>query len=374
MDSFAPFYFLVFISGGLASLLPERHHISSSICEKRAGATCTRKTRNRQLKGQSTVVLLYTGTLDYGGSLFDLSKKTEPRVKRGKETWFGKIANIFNRDAFGDEVWEELEELLVSADVGVETTSKLLSKVKQRVKTERLSEVSQIREALKEEMVSLLSIPQRANPIPEQSGESPCIILVVGVNGSGKTTSIAKLAYGFTSQGKRVILAAADTFRAAAIEQLKHWGGKVGAEVIAHQPGGDPGAVAYDAVQAGYSRHAQAVIIDTAGRLHTKFNLMEELKKIKRVVAKHDASAPHQVLLVMDATTGQNGLAQAKHFTEAVNVTGIFLAKLDGTARGGIIFAIYDQLNIPISYIGTGEELEDMALFDAEVFVNAIFS
>jgi len=319
-------------------------------------------------------VLLYTGTIDYGGSLFDLLKKTEPGVKRSKETWFGKIANIFNRDAFGDEVWEELEELLVSADVGVETTSKLLSKVKQRVKTDRLSEVSQIREALKEEMISLLSIPQEANPIPEQSGEFPCIILVVGVNGSGKTTSIAKLAYGFTSQGKQVILAAADTFRAAAIEQLKHWGGKVDAEVIAHQPGGDPGAVAYDAVKAGYSRHAQAVIIDTAGRLHTKFNLMEELKKIKRVVAKHDASAPHQVLLVMDATTGQNGLAQAKHFTETVDVTGIFLAKLDGTARGGIIFAICDQLNIPISYIGTGEKLQDMAPFDAEAFVNAIFS
>jgi len=319
-------------------------------------------------------VLLYTGTIDYGGSLFDLLKKTEPGVKRSKETWFGKIANIFNRDAFGDEVWQELEELLVSADVGVETTSKLLSKVKQRVKTDRLSEVSQIREALKEEMISLLSIPQEANPIPEQSGEFPCIILVVGVNGSGKTTSIAKLAYGFTSQGKQVILAAADTFRAAAIEQLKHWGGKVDAEVIAHQPGGDPGAVAYDAVKAGYSRHAQAVIIDTAGRLPTKFNLMEELKKIKRVVAKHDASAPHQVLLVMDATTGQNGLAQAKHFTETVDVTGIFLAKLDGTARGGIIFAICDQLNIPISYIGTGEKLQDMAPFDAEVFVNAIFS
>ena len=153
-------------------------------------------------------------------------KQTEPGVKRSKETWFGKLANIFNRDAFGDEVWEELEELLVSADVGVETTSKLLSKVKQRVKTESLSEVSQIREASREEKVSLLSTPQRANPIPEQSGESPYIILVVGVNGSGKTTSIAKLAYGFTSRGKRVILAAADTFRAAAIEQLKHWGGK----------------------------------------------------------------------------------------------------------------------------------------------------
>jgi fused signal recognition particle receptor len=306
--------------------------------------------------------------------LFDLLKKTESGAKRSKETWFGKISNIFNRDTFSDEVWEELEELLVSVDVGVETTNKLLSKVKQRVKTDQLSDVSQIRETLKEEMVNLLNIPQSANSIPGRSKESPRIILVVGVNGSGKTTSIAKLAYCFISQGNRVILAAADTFRAAAIDQLKHWGGKVGAEVIAHQPGGDPGAVAYDAVQAGCSRHAQTVIIDTAGRLHTKFNLMEELKKVKRVVAKQDTSAPHQVLLVMDATTGQNGLAQAKYFTEAVEVTGIFLSKLDGTARGGIIFAICDQLNIPISYIGTGEQLQDMTLFDAEVFVNAIFS
>jgi len=322
-------------------------------------------------------VLLYKGTLVYGGSLFDLLRKTELGVKRSKETWFGKIANIFNRDTFADEVWEKLEEVLVSADVGVETTSKLLGKVKQRVKSDSLAEVSQIREALKYEMISLLSVPSSrllTSYHSERSEESPQVILVVGVNGSGKTTSIAKLAYGFTSQGKRVILAAADTFRAAAIEQLKHWGGKVGAEVIAHQPGGDPGAVAYDAVQAGYSRHAQAVIIDTAGRLHTKFNLMEELKKIKRVVAKHDASAPHQVLLVMDATTGQNGLAQAKHFTEAVDVTDIFLAKLDGTARGGIVFAICEQLNIPISYIGTGEKLQDIAPFDAEVFVDAIFS
>ncbi len=377
-------------------------------------------------------MLSYTGTLDYGGSLFDLFKKTESGVKRSRETWFGKIASIFSRDSFGDEVWEELEELLVSADVGVETTGKLLSKVKQRVKTDRLSGSSQIREALKEEMIGLLSVPssrastplsgtptrprspvschstpltsahsesftpchsdpersegEESKPAQGEGGEesysapgrvregeeSPRVILVVGVNGSGKTTSIAKLAYVFTSQGQRVILAAGDTFRAAASEQLRHWGGKVGAEVVAHQPGGDPGAVAYDAVQAGYSRHAQAVIIDTAGRLHTKFNLMQELKKIKRVVAKHDASAPHQVLLVMDATTGQNGLAQARHFAEAVDVSDIFLAKLDGTARGGIVLAICDQLKIPISYIGTGEKLEDMAPFDARVFVNAI--
>ncbi len=306
--------------------------------------------------------------------MFDLLKKTEPGIRRSRETWFGKIANIFNRDTFGDDVWEELEELLLSADVGVETTNKLLSSVRQRVKTDGLSEVPQIRETLKAEMVNLLNIPRPPDSIPELSEGLPHIILVVGVNGSGKTTSIAKLAYCFVSQGKRVILAAADTFRAAAIEQLKHWGGEVGAEVIAHQPNGDPGAVAYDAVQAGLSRHAQTVIIDTAGRLHTKFNLMEELKKIKRVVAKQDASAPHQVILVMDATTGQNGLAQAKYFTEAVDITNIFLSKLDGTARGGIIFAVCNELNIPISYIGTGEQLQDMTLFNAEGFVNAIFS
>ena len=306
--------------------------------------------------------------------MLDLFKKTELGVKRSREAWFGKIANIFDRSSLGDEVWGDLEELLVSADVGVETTNKLLNKVKQRVKADKLTDVSRAKDVLKDEMVSLLAVRRRANSSAGQNPGSPLVVLVVGVNGSGKTTSIAKLAYGLTSQGKRAILAAADTFRAAAIEQLKHWGDKVGAEVIAHQPGGDPGAVAYDAVQAGYSRHAQAVIIDTAGRLHTKSNLMEELKKIKRVVAKHDATAPHQVLLVMDATTGQNGLAQAKHFTEAVDVTDIFLAKLDGTARGGIVFAVCDQLNIPISYIGTGEKLEDMAAFDAEVFVNAIFS
>jgi fused signal recognition particle receptor len=302
--------------------------------------------------------------------LSDISNKIELGARKSRQTWFGRIASIFSRRSFGDEVWEELEELLVSADVGVETTSKLLSKVRQRVKTDRLSEPAQIREALKDEMISLLSV-RSSRPLAALD-QSPRIILVVGVNGSGKTTSIAKLAYALTSEGQRVVLAAADTFRAAAIDQLKHWGAKVGVEVIAHQAGGDPGAVAYDAVQAGHSRHAQAVIIDTAGRLHTKFNLMEELKKVKRVVSKHDPSAPHQVLLVMDATTGQNGLAQARHFSEAVGVTDIFLAKLDGTARGGIVFAVCDQLRIPISYIGTGERLEDMAPFDARVFVNAI--
>lgn len=300
--------------------------------------------------------------------MFDLLKKTEPGVKRSREAWFGKIRHLFDRGSVGGETWEELEELLILADVGVETTGKLVGRVKQRVKTDKLAEASQIRLTLEREMVNLLEIPQRS----VNSESVPQIILVVGVNGSGKTTSIAKLAYGFTSQGKRVILAAADTFRAAAIDQLKYWGEKVGADVIAHKPGGDPGAVAFDAIQAAHNRQAQAVIIDTAGRLHTKFNLMEELKKIKRVAARHDALAPHQVLLVMDATTGQNGLTQARYFTQAIGITGIFLAKLDGTARGGIIFAICDELEIPIAYIGTGEKLSDMAPFDAEAFVNAI--
>lgn len=305
--------------------------------------------------------------------MFDWLKKTELGVKRSREAWFGKIASLFDRGSVGEEIWEELEELLISADVGVGTTGKLVDGVKQRVKIDKMIDVSQIRAVLKEEMIDLLSIPD-SHCHSEQSEESPQVILVVGVNGSGKTTSIAKLAYRFTSQGSRVILAAADTFRAAAIEQLKYWGKEADAEVIAHRPGGDPGAVAFDAIQAAHNRHAQAVIIDTAGRLHTKSNLMEELKKIKRVAAKHDASAPHQVLLVMDATTGQNGLAQAKYFTQAIGITGIFLAKLDGTAKGGIVFAICDELNIPIAYIGTGEKLPDIAPFDAEAFVNAIFS
>ncbi|MDY7019659.1 MAG: signal recognition particle-docking protein FtsY [Chloroflexota bacterium] len=299
--------------------------------------------------------------------MFDFLKKTESAVKRSKETWFSKIAHVFDRDSIGKETWEELEELLILADVGVETTEKLLGKVKQRVKAEKLTQPSQVKTALKEEMVNLLNATQFKSPT-----SSPFVILVVGVNGSGKTTSIAKLAYSYTSQGNRVILAAADTFRAAAIEQLQYWGGKVGAQVISHKHGGDPGAVVFDAIQAAYSRESPVVIVDTAGRLHTKFNLMEELKKIKRIAGKQDVSAPHEVLLVMDATTGQNGLTQAKYFTQAVGVTDIFLTKLDSTAKGGIIFAIHDQLNIPIAYIGTGEGLPDIIPFNAETFVNAI--
>jgi fused signal recognition particle receptor len=278
---------------------------------------------------------------------------------------------LFDRAAIDEAVWTDLEELLVAADVGVATTEKLIERVKQRVKEERISDSSLVRSALQTEMVNILKIDNQG-VLPATS--VPKVILAVGVNGGGKTTSIAKLAYRSKREGKRVILAAADTFRAAAIDQLHRWAERIGVEVIAHQPGADPGAVVYDAIQAAHSRGADEVIIDTAGRLHTKLNLMEELKKIKRVAAKGDPTAPHEVILVLDATTGQNGLAQARYFTDAVGVTGIFLAKLDGTAKGGIVLAICDELKIPIQYIGTGETLEDMAMFDAESFVESLCS
>ena len=278
---------------------------------------------------------------------------------------------LFDRATIDDAVWHEFEELLISTDVGVDTTAKLIGKARQQVKEGVLSEGSQVRDALKMEMVKILGFP------PVEITENiapPRVLLVVGVNGSGKTTSIAKLAYNLKKQGRKVILAAADTFRAAAIDQLKKHGERVGAEVVAHQPGADPGAVVYDALQAAKNREVDDVIIDTAGRLHTKFNLMEELKKVKRVAAKNDSSAPHEVVLVLDATTGQNGLTQARHFADAVGITGIFLAKLDGTAKGGIVLAICDELAIPIQYIGVGEGLEDMAPFDAGAFVEALCS
>jgi fused signal recognition particle receptor len=276
--------------------------------------------------------------------------------------------SLFDRASIGKEVWEELEELLISADVGLATTAKLIDAVRERAAAAKL-DGSHVRSLLKDEMVKILNVPP---PVPPAITVPPEVILVVGVNGSGKTTSIAKLAYRLKKDGKHVLLAAADTFRAAAIDQLKKQGERVGVDVIAHQPGADPGAVVYDALQAARSRGAEVLIIDTAGRLHTKFNLMEELKKVRRVAARLDANAPHQVILVLDATTGQNGLTQARYFTEAVGVTGIFLAKLDGTARGGIVLAICDELKLPIKLIGVGEGLEDMVNFDAAAFVEAL--
>jgi len=293
----------------------------------------------------------------------------EKALRPSRDSWFKRAMSLFDRPTVDEAVWAELEELLISADVGFSTTEKLLEQVRQRVKEEKLKEGSEVRDALQQQMVKMLTIEA---PVPSVPPSLPEVILAVGVNGSGKTTSIAKLAYKAKKEGKRVILVAADTFRAAAIDQLKKLGGEVGVDVVGHQPGADAGAVVFDALEAARSRQAQMVIIDTAGRLHTRFNLMEELKKIKRVAAKADPAAPHQVILVLDANTGQNGLAQAKHFTEAVGVTGIFLAKLDGTAKGGIVLAICDQLRVPLQFIGVGDELEDMAPFDAGAFVRAL--
>lgn len=293
----------------------------------------------------------------------------ERALKPSRDSWFRRAMRLFDRPTVDEAVWEELEELLISADVGIDTTEKLLEKVRQRAKEEKLGQGKAVRDALQQEMVRILTIEA---PVPSVPPALPEVILAVGVNGSGKTTSIAKLAYKAKKEGRRVLLVAADTFRAAAIDQLKKLGDEVGVDVIAHQPGADAGAVVFDALEAGRSRNADEVIIDTAGRLHTKFNLMEELKKIKRVAAKADPTAPHQVILVIDAGTGQNGLTQARYFTEAVGVTGVFLAKLDGTAKGGIVLAICDQLRVPIRFIGIGDELEDMAPFDAGAFVRAL--
>jgi fused signal recognition particle receptor len=291
-------------------------------------------------------------------------------LERSRQTWLRQVVTLFNRDNLGEEFWTELEEQLIAADVGMATSAKLISRMKTQVSEQGIKDGEQARTILIEEMVKMLAFNHPIPPAPPP----PRITMVVGVNGSGKTTTIAKLALISKNQGRRVILAATDTFRAAAIDQLKHLAERVGVEIIAHQPGADPGAVAYDALQAAQNRGADEVIIDTAGRLHTKFNLMEELKKIRRVVTKIEATAPHEVILVLDATTGQNGLAQASHFTEAVGVTGIILTKLDSTAKGGIVLAIADQLAIPIRYIGTGDDLNEIAPFEAESFIRELCS
>jgi len=299
----------------------------------------------------------------------DIVSKTKQGVSRSREGFFSRIAGLFNRTRIEESTWDELEELLISADVGMETTGKLLDRIRKRTREEKLVEGGQVRIALKEEMARLLDVPGK--PGAAISGSVMKVILMVGVNGTGKTTSIAKLANEYKSGGKKVILGAADTFRAAAIDQLKMWGDRVGVDVVAHQPGADPGAVVFDTLEAARSRNADVVIIDTAGRLQTKHNLMNELKKIRKVSGKYDAE--QEVLLVIDATTGQNGLSQARSFTEATDVGGILLSKLDGTARGGIVLAICDSLQIPIKYIGTGEQIGDIAPFDPVSFVNAIF-
>jgi len=306
------------------------------------------------------------------------ARKTEQALERTRKTWFSHLTSLFERSRIDDSLWEELEELLIGADTGVATAQKVLEDVQRRVEKEGLKDPNEVRDALKEELVAILGTAQPRGSLwrngqgPEAVAR-PAVILVVGVNGTGKTTSIGKLAYAYRQDDVQVTIAAADTFRAAAIEQMREWGDLAGAEVIAHKQGADPGAVVFDALSAAESRGADVLIIDTAGRLHTKFNLMEELRKILRVIQGKDPTAPHEVLLVLDATTGQNALIQAKAFVEAVDVTAICLAKLDGTSKGGMVFAISDQLGVPVRFIGTGERPEDLSPFSAEEFVEALF-
>jgi len=303
--------------------------------------------------------------------MFDRLRRLDESVRRTRDSFFNKVTQAFDRRTIDQSLWDELEELLVQADVGIATTERLIDNLKRRVKAEHVHEAEQAKRILKEEMVRLLGVAGEGHGL-ELRPHRRNVVLVVGVNGTGKTTSIAKLARYLQQGGHRVVLAAADTFRAAAIDQLRIWGERAGVPVIAHQPGADPGAVVYDALQAAGARGGDVIIVDTAGRLHTKFNLMEELKKIRRVLAKQDATAPHEVLLVLDATTGQNAISQARSFMDAVGVTGVVLAKLDGTAKGGVVFAIADELHLPIKFIGTGEKLEDLAEFEPAAFVDAL--
>ncbi|PLV59285.1 signal recognition particle-docking protein FtsY [Thermotoga sp. KOL6] len=291
--------------------------------------------------------------------LFDFLKKG---LQKTKDTFFGRVIDLLKGKKLDDETREELEELLIQADVGVETTEYILKRLEEKD--------GEALEALKETLLEILDFdPSLKEPI-----EPPFVITVVGVNGTGKTTSCGKLAKMFIDQGKEVVLAASDTFRAAAIEQLKIWGERVGATVIAHSEGSDPAAVAFDAVSHAVARGKDVVIVDTAGRLHTKKNLMEELRKIHRVIKKKVPEAPHETLLVIDATTGQNGLIQARTFKEAVDVTGIILTKLDGTAKGGITLAIVKELGIPIKFVGVGEKVDDLKPFDPHAFVEVLLS
>jgi len=301
--------------------------------------------------------------------VFGRGKNIETGLTRTRRSFFGRIGEIFSQAELSEKVWEELEELLIQADVGVATTVDLVQGVRDASDSQGWSSASQVEEALRQRLRAILGVPFE----PRLTQDGLWITLVVGVNGSGKTTSIAKLARYHQRQGRRVLLAAADTFRAAASDQLKVWGQRLGVEVVAHQPGADPAAVVFDAVQAGQAREVDTLIVDTAGRLHTQYNLMQELSKIHRVIKKQKAEAPQETLLVLDATTGQNALSQARYFQEAVDVDGIFLAKLDGTAKGGIVFAIATELGIPIRYVGTGEGLDDVAEFDPERFVRGLF-
>ncbi len=302
--------------------------------------------------------------------MFNFSNKIKESLSRTRNSVFGQITTLFGGNEIDEELWEDLEALLIQADVGVTTTNDLVEQVRERVRQRGITRASDALTILKEEMEQLLT---GYTPSAVDKKRILTVIMVVGVNGSGKTTTIAKLAAYYQKQGKKVVLAAADTFRAAAIDQLKVWGERANVPVIAHQPGADPGAVVFDAIKSGLARKVDIVIIDTAGRLHTKFNLMKEMEKLKGIAGKQVHAAPHETLLVLDATTGQNALAQARHFKESVSITGVVLAKLDGTAKGGMVFAIGKELGVPVRFVGTGEKIEDLSPFNSEAFVNGLF-
>ncbi|MGD8458283.1 MAG: signal recognition particle-docking protein FtsY [Anaerolineales bacterium] len=285
-----------------------------------------------------------------------------------RETTFRKIANLLGVSEITEDFWNNLESLLIQADLGFQTTKKIIDELKDQTKHSGWKNSDEIKPALQIVLRKRVNDPQEISL--NQSGLS--VILIVGVNGTGKTTSVAKLANLFKSKGLKVVLAATDTFRAAGIEQLQNWGRQLDIRVVAGQPNGDPGSVAFDAIQSALARKEDVLLVDTAGRLHTRFNLMEELKKVHRVVGKAMPGAPHEVLLVMDATTGQNAFHQAQAFKDSVHVTGIILAKLDSSARGGMAFAIQEQLELPIYYAGLGEGIDDLQPFDPEAFVDGI--
>jgi fused signal recognition particle receptor len=308
--------------------------------------------------------------------LLDNIQKLRKTLAKTREGIVGKVVRLVStRDSIDEGTLEGLEEILLGADIGSATATEIITAIRERVKQEGLPETSALLPLLKEEIVRLFAGNGTAPADPfALSGAKPWVIMVVGINGVGKTTSIGKLAYKYVRAGKRVTIAAADTFRAAANEQIGVWAERAGAALIQQKHGADPAAVAFDAVRAAASRGADVMIIDTAGRLHTKVNLMEELRKIRRVMQKHDPAAPHEVLLAIDASTGQNGLQQARQFGASVGVTGLILTKLDGTAKGGIVLAISRELNIPVKFIGVGEGIEDLEPFNRASFVEALFA
>ena len=289
-------------------------------------------------------------------------------AKTSKAT-FGQIATLLGASEISDETYEDLEALLIKSDLGIETSEALLEVLWERERQEGLTKTTELTAVLRKELRQRLE-----NPPVQDLSNKPTIILIVGVNGSGKTTTIAKLGKFYSEQDMRVIFGAADTYRAAAVDQLQIWGERLNIPVIAGQQDGDPGAVAYDTVKSAIARNSDLALIDTAGRLHTRFNLMEELKKVHRVVGKAMSGAPHAVWLVMDATTGQNALQQAHAFKDAVNVTGVILAKLDSSARGGMVFAIQQELGLPIIFAGLGESPDDLQPFDPDLFVDGILA